>query len=60
MIYVAGDNDIGGETASDPLTDEKTQRFERHFGPVAETVQHKYISFLKVWYVSVQQLIGHS
>ena len=48
MIYVAGDNDIGGERANDPLTDEKIQRFERHFGNVAETVQHKFISFFKV------------
>ncbi|XP_072035772.1 uncharacterized protein [Amphiura filiformis] len=48
LIYVAGDNDIGGERASDPLTDEKIQRFERHFGSVAEPIQHNFISFYKL------------
>ena len=29
-IYVPGDNDIGGE-GSDPVTDDKVQRFDKYF-----------------------------
>jgi hypothetical protein len=32
VIYVAGDNDIGGE-GGDPITDEKIRRFKDHFPP---------------------------
>jgi hypothetical protein len=34
MIYLPGDNDIGGESA-DPVTLAKIDQFERHFGPSA-------------------------
>ena len=34
MIYIPGDNDIGGEGA-DPVTINKIDRFARHFGPVS-------------------------
>ena len=31
-VYVAGDNDIGGE-GGDPITEEKIRRFKDHFPP---------------------------
>lgn len=33
MVYIPGDNDIGGEGA-DPVTINKMDRFDKHFGPV--------------------------
>jgi len=33
MIYIPGDNDIGGEGV-DPVTINKMDRFDKHFGPV--------------------------
>ena len=33
MVYIPGDNDIGGE-GSDPVTITKMDRFDAHFGPV--------------------------
>jgi len=33
MIYIPGDNDIGGEGV-DPVTINKIDRFDKHFGPV--------------------------
>ncbi len=32
QIFVAGDNDIGGE-GGDPITEEKIRRFKDHFPP---------------------------
>ncbi|XP_072168309.1 uncharacterized protein [Diadema setosum] len=47
VIYLAGDNDIGGE-GSDRITSEKIARFERHFQPVNEAVQYKHVAFYKI------------
>lgn len=46
-IYVAGDNDIGGEW-SDILTEKKTLRFQQHFGPINDVVKLKAFQIVKV------------
>lgn len=46
-IYVAGDNDIGGEW-SDILTEQKTLRFQRHFGPINDVVKLKSFQIIKI------------
>ncbi|XP_033630833.1 uncharacterized protein C630.12-like isoform X1 [Asterias rubens] len=47
VVHLSGDNDIGGE-GSDPLTDAKIQRFEKHFGPVTEAIHYKHVAFFKI------------
>lgn len=47
IIYLAGDNDIGGE-GNDPITPQKIARFEKHFSSVTEAVQYKHVAFHKV------------
>lgn len=46
-IYVAGDNDIGGEW-SDILTEKKTLRFQQHFGPINDVVKLKAFQIVKI------------
>ncbi|XP_011676909.1 metallophosphoesterase 1 homolog [Strongylocentrotus purpuratus] len=47
IIYLAGDNDIGGE-GNDPITPQKIARFEKHFSSVTEAVQYKHVAFHKI------------
>ncbi|XP_077980442.1 uncharacterized protein LOC144435707 [Glandiceps talaboti] len=47
MLFLPGDNDIGGEN-NDHITETKVKRFEEHFGTMSEVVTYKYADFLKV------------
>lgn len=51
-IYVAGDNDIGGEW-SDSITEQKTLRFQRHFGPINDVIKLKSFQIVKINSVSL-------
>ena len=53
LIHLSGDNDIGGE-GSDPMSDNKRIRFEKHFGPLMEVVHYKHIAFFKVGRIIVE------
>jgi hypothetical protein len=45
MIYLPGDNDIGGE--NEPITHEKITKFEEKFGQ-SDVIHHRRTSFIKV------------
>jgi hypothetical protein len=47
MIFLHGDNDVGGEGA-DMKTDTKVKRFEKYFGSVSGVVSEGSIDFVKV------------
>lgn len=47
LIYISGDNDIGGEYNGDRLAS-LDKRFESYFGPLVQLHQHKYINFLQL------------
>ncbi|XP_038065586.1 uncharacterized protein C630.12-like [Patiria miniata] len=57
VIHLSGDNDIGGE-GSDPLTDDKRKRFEKHFGPVTEAVHYKHVAFFKIDFLPYLHFVG--
>ena len=54
MIYIPGDNDIGGEGV-DPVTITKMERFDKHFGPVKPV----YPSGSNIDIVPVSRLTEH-
>jgi len=54
MIYIPGDNDIGGEGV-DPVTLKKIDRFEQHFGPSSSV----YSASNQVDIVPVSRLTEH-
>ena len=54
MIYIPGDNDIGGEGV-DPVTISKMDRFDKHFGPVKAV----YSGLSNIDIVPVSRLTQH-
>ncbi|XP_022095586.1 uncharacterized protein LOC110981889 isoform X2 [Acanthaster planci] len=57
VIHLSGDNDIGGE-GSDPLTEAKIKRFEKHFGPLTEAIHYKHITFFKIDFLPYLHVVG--
>ncbi|KXJ13872.1 cell division control protein 1 [Exaiptasia diaphana] len=50
-IYLAGDNDIGGE-GGDVLTSHNVERFSKYFGPINDVINIKNFQFVKINTVS--------
>ena len=47
IMYIAGDNDIGGEYHND-RSKKLDKRFEKYFGSLIGLEKHKYLSFLRL------------
>lgn len=47
IIYISGDNDIGGEYRND-RSKRLDKRFENYFGSLVDLKRHEYLSFLKL------------